>query len=276
MTTPLVYAFTLGLVGLLNPCGFPLLPAYLALFTGSEHGDVPRRVARGLTAGGCLTVGFVIVFGALGLIAGAAATAIIAVVPWLMIAVGAALIVVGGLSLFGRAPELRIPALRFAGGSGPVAMIGFGIAYALGSLSCSLPLFLAGVSGSFTSGAVPAGILTFLAYAIGMGLFATGAAIAAAVVGAGAVRALRGVTRVIPRIAGGLCALVGAYLLAYWLRELVVPMAHVPLITAAQAVQSAIVSWLGAAALPVAATLGAIVVAALVTLAAVAHKETSR
>lgn len=50
--TPVLYAFTLGLVAAVNPCGFPLLPAYLALFAGGEHRpDWVGRTARGMTAG---------------------------------------------------------------------------------------------------------------------------------------------------------------------------------------------------------------------------------
>ncbi|MCL2794471.1 MAG: hypothetical protein FWD85_04105 [Microbacteriaceae bacterium] len=276
MNASVVYAFTLGLVGLLNPCGFPLLPAYLALFAGESRGAWPRRVARGLMAGGCLTAGFLVVFGALGLFASVATAAVIAVVPWLMLAVGLALLTVGIAAALGRTPELRLPALRFAGGTGAIAMTGFGVAYALGSLSCSLPLFLAGVSGAFVGNTALTGILAFIAYAIGMGLFATGAAVTAAVVGAGAVRVLRGATRLLPRVAGGVCALIGAYLLVYWVHELLAPTARVPLITGAQAVQSSVAAWLGAAALPVAATLGGIVVAGFVSLALISQKETSR
>ncbi len=39
----ILFAFTLGLVAAVNPCGFPMLPAYLALFVGAH--PVPRRRA---------------------------------------------------------------------------------------------------------------------------------------------------------------------------------------------------------------------------------------
>ncbi|MFC4243204.1 cytochrome c biogenesis CcdA family protein [Gryllotalpicola reticulitermitis] len=282
MNSAVTYAFTLGLVGLLNPCGFPLLPAYLAFFVGDERRAWAPRLGRGLTAGGCLTLGFLIVFGALGLAATAALSVVAAVVPWVMVAAGLAMVVFGVLAAAGRTPRLRVPALRFASGAGAPAMIGFGAAYALGSLSCSLPLFVAGVSGALAGGSAAAGFGAFLAYAVGMGLFATGASVVAALVGAGAVRALRGAARVLPRAAGALCAIVGVYLTLYWVRELAAPGVRLPVIAGAQAAQASVASWLSQAALPVAAALGAIVVAGFVALALVAqksqhaHREASR
>jgi cytochrome c biogenesis protein CcdA len=270
------YAFTLGLVGLLNPCGFPLLPAYLSLFAGDTTGNVTVRIARGLRAGGCLTVGFLLVFGAFGTVASAALTFAAAAAPWLMSAVGLTLLALGLAGVFGRASGVRLFGFRFAPGNGALAMIGFGAAYAIGSLSCSLPLFLAGVSGAFADPAAFDDMTVFLAYAAGMGLFATGAAITAALAGAGSVRALRGAARAVPRLAGAVCVGAGVYLCVYWLRELLAPAARIPLIVDAQAVQSAVAGVLSQAALPVAVACGLLVAAGFVVLALAAQKEAHR
>ena len=41
-------AFALGMVGLVNPCGFALLPAYLGYFVGTEgDDDSDNRVIAG-------------------------------------------------------------------------------------------------------------------------------------------------------------------------------------------------------------------------------------
>ncbi|MFC4245143.1 cytochrome c biogenesis CcdA family protein [Gryllotalpicola reticulitermitis] len=275
MSAALVYAFTLGLVGLLNPCGFPLLPAYLALFLGEQDGGWTTRVVRGLAAGGSLTAGFILVFGVLGLAAGAVSTVLDPVIPWLMIACALALLVVGVLASASRMRELRLPALPFRPGTGAVTMVGFGAAYALGSLSCSLPLFLAGVSSALARGGTT-GVLAFLAYGIGMGLFATGASVTAAVAGASAVRGLGRAARILPRIAGAMCALVGAYLLLYWVRDLAAPSVQLSAITVVQDVQARLAAWFSAAALPLAALLAAIIIAAFSSLAITAQKEADR
>lgn len=57
-----LYAFTLGLVGVVNPCGPPLLPAYLSLFVGDESSSRARHAQRVLGAAERVTVGFVACF----------------------------------------------------------------------------------------------------------------------------------------------------------------------------------------------------------------------
>ena len=70
----------------------------------------------------------------------------------------------------------------------------YGVAYAAGSLSCSLPLFLAAVGWRPSPAMASAdGLASYLAYALGMGLFVTAAAVVAATAGCGraAARPLR-------------------------------------------------------------------------------------
>jgi cytochrome c biogenesis protein CcdA len=68
-TRPVAYAFTLGLLAAVNPCGFPLLPAYLSQFAyDSSDRGWGRRTARALMAGLSVTAGFVVTFGLAGLL----------------------------------------------------------------------------------------------------------------------------------------------------------------------------------------------------------------
>ena len=52
----------------MNPCGFALLPAYLARRIGTEDGAGrgADAVARALLVGAVTTVGFMVVFGTIG------------------------------------------------------------------------------------------------------------------------------------------------------------------------------------------------------------------
>ncbi|MFD2357489.1 hypothetical protein ACFSTC_61780 [Nonomuraea ferruginea] len=50
------------------------------------------------------------------------------------------------------------------------SLYGYGIAYAVASLSCTVGPFLAVTSASLTSGGVAGGLAVFAAYALGMGL----------------------------------------------------------------------------------------------------------
>jgi cytochrome c biogenesis protein CcdA len=210
------YAFALGLVALLNPCGFPLFPALLASFLRPAEDGVVVRIGRALAAGFWITVGFVAVFAVAALLAAAGAAV---VAPWVaefMILFGLGLLAVGILEVAGRTVRLPLPVMRFAEGHGPVAMLGFGAAYAVGSLSCSLPIFLAGIAGAFTRGGFAAGLGAFGAYALGMGVFTTAASVLASIAGTGVLRRLSRVTRYFPIVAGSIGILVGGYLVVYW------------------------------------------------------------
>ena len=70
------YAFSLGMVSALNPCGFALLPAYLSYYLGQTGDDAPSldehrapiAVLRAVGVGAALTAGFLLVFGIMGVI----------------------------------------------------------------------------------------------------------------------------------------------------------------------------------------------------------------
>jgi Cytochrome c biogenesis protein len=273
-STVVGYAFTLGMVGVLNPCGFPLLPAYLALFVTGERVDWRSRLLRGVRAGGCVSVGFLVVFLLVGILAASAVTAIIAWVPWLMILIGIGLVGVGIITVAGRPVALHLPALGFRGGRGAGAMIGFGASYALASLSCSLPLFLAGVLGVFTSTSFAGGLAAFAAYALGMGVFVTAAGVATSLIGGTVVGRLRPLVRILPRLAGAIVLIAGGYLVFYWAHELLAPTQRSGVIAAAQSVQNTVSTWIGDAALPLGIAMSCVVVGSLIVLAVVsAHKE---
>jgi len=273
---PLLYAFTLGLVAAVNPCGFPLLPAYLAMFAGEgpSAGHVKQTV-RGLVAGASVSAGFVMVFGIVGVAVESGAGVVISWAPWAMVVLGAALAVFGVLVCVGREPHVRLPVPRVrvpqrdSVGSPrrAAAMAGFGVAYAVASLSCALPLFLAGVAGAFTRLGFVAGVGTFIAYALGMGLLLMVASLVVAHAGTSALRRALPFSRFVPRVAGAVLALVGAYLVLYWVTDLAAPLAVPPPVRVVEQAQSALSNWLASSPRLIGAILGAVVVVALVLLA---------
>ncbi len=260
------YAFTLGLVAAVNPCGFPLLPAYLALFAGGTGGHRAARTGRGLISGAGVTCGFVAVFGTLGVVLVSGAALASGWLPWFMVAAGALMAALGVSTLCGRPLYLRLPTPRLAaGGRTFTATFMFGIAYAIGSLSCALPLFLAAVGGSFTRLGFWAGLACYLSYALGMGLFVTGAAVATALAGSGLLHRFRRAGRILPAVSGAMLAVSGLYLAYYWVAEL----RHIPmaagLFGAVGAVQGDLTSFMAGhmaatAAVLLAAVLGGIAV----------------
>lgn len=266
---PVLYAFTLGLVAALNPCGFPMLPAYLALFTGTPDAAGPKaasgttRITRGLLAGACVSAGFVTVFGVLGLMLEAGARLATGWLPWVMAAVGIAMAGAGISTLLGRAPALHLSAPRFRARRSVLAMAGYGVAYATGSLSCSLPLFLAAVAGSLTGRGFPAGLTAYLAYALGMGLFVTAAAVVTTTLGSAAVRRARNAGRWLPAVSGITLTLSGAYLAYYWVTELPDQAGVSPVTSALTGAQGWLAGCVAAQPLLTATLLGTVVLAAI-------------
>lgn len=260
------YAFMLGMIGLLNPCGFPLLPVYLTAFIGDRERDRATRTLAGIRAGIALTIGFFAVFAAAALLAGSVHAVLLRVAPWAMVGVAVVIVVLGVLGALGRSLPLRA-APGFRSGTGFVAMTGFGGAYAVGSLSCSLPVFIAAMGGALASGsALVVGAAT-MAYGLGMGLFATVLAVVVSFVDASAFRALRPVMALLPRAAGVLCILVGVYLIGYWSAQLGGPDLVAPITAAMDAAQGVLASVIEVAWLPVGAVLAAVVLVALIASA---------
>ena len=213
----LALALGAGMVAAINPCGFALLPAYLSLVLLGD-GATSRRAAvgRALALTSALTLGFVAVFGVLGLVIAPVAAGVQRYLPWVTVVLGLGLVLLGAWLLTGRTlPSIgwspRGPRLTRRLGS----MIGFGAAYALASLTCTIGPFLAIVVASFRAGSPVAAGALFVAYALGMGLMVGAAAVAVALARESLTDRLRRAGRWVPRVAGILMAVVGAYVAYY-------------------------------------------------------------
>ena len=228
--TSLLYPFTLGMMAAVNPCGFPLLPAYLELFVGPAGGDDRSavRAMRAVSAAAFATVGFLLLFGPLGLVtqlgwstlAGHSAS----VARYLMVVVGVAMMVVGALTLARR--QIKLPLPEIGTGAGlrrPAALAVFGFSYGVASIGCALPLFMGGVAASFSGGSSVRAVGGFIAYGVGMGTILGVLALGIALLGRGAGRHLRRASRWMPTVGGLLLVAVGAYLTWYWFTDIVSP-----------------------------------------------------
>ena len=103
-------------------------------------------------------------------------------------------------------------------------MAGFGAGYAVASLSCTIAPFLAVVVAGFRAGSPLDGLLLFAAYAAGMGVIVGTLAVATALASPGAspatVSRMRRAGAWVPRAAGALLAVAGAYVAYYGWWEL--------------------------------------------------------
>lgn len=225
MSGTLAFAYAAGALSTVNPCGFALLPAFLAYYLGQETGSGARgmatRLSRGAAAGVALSSGYVAVFAVAGILLAAGLRLLIEVVPWVAVAVGVALVVLGGALVAGRTVGLRInPGTLGTRRAGLPGVATFGMAYAVASLSCTLAVLLAVVGQALAAKDLVAVVAVFLAYAAGAASVLVLLAISAAAA-SGALAAM--VRRALPfagRISGAVLMLSGAYLLIYWVPQL--------------------------------------------------------
>ncbi|MDX8050738.1 cytochrome c biogenesis protein CcdA [Lentzea sp. BCCO 10_0798] len=222
MTQTLLVALVAGMVATVNPCGFAMLPAYLALVvTGASEQSRARLLTRAVVSSAMMTLGFVTVFGLFGLAFSVVASSVQRYLPFVTVLIGLALVVLGVLLVLGREITVLVPKpARGAPNRHVGSMFGYGVAYAIASLSCTIGPFLAVAGSTLRSGEVLDGVTAFLAYAAGMGLVVTVLAVATALASDVVTRRARSLLPHVSRLGGVLLVLVGAYVAYYGVYEL--------------------------------------------------------
>jgi len=222
---PLGYALLAGMVASVNPCGFVLLPTYLAYYIGDRRdaAGVRQVTGRALAVSATMTASFVLLFGLAGIVAASAASALTSALPWLGTAVGVSLIALAGLLASGRALDFTLApraaqrlrtATRNLGLSGYLA---YGLAYALASLGCTLPVFLSVIGTSLRLHGLADAVWQFLLFGLGMGIIITVLTIITAWFGDGVIKRVRVIGRHIGWASAVMLWFAGAYVIYYWL-----------------------------------------------------------
>lgn len=221
---PVGYAFGAGMVASVNPCGFFMLPSYISYHLGTEDPDFYdasflSRLTKALLLGGVATLGFVLVFAIAGSVISAGGQWLIGVFPYAGMVIGIGMALVGiwllatgrtlGIMAASRVTVARERNLR--------NVFLFGIAYAVGSLSCTLPIFLVVVGGSLASQGLMASFGQFISYALGMGLILVAVTIGSALFQGSVARWLRQAIPYVHRASALFLVAAGAYLAYYWL-----------------------------------------------------------
>jgi cytochrome c-type biogenesis protein len=224
---PFGFAFGVGMVAAVNPCGFAMLPAYLSLYLGAEEEDFDKRpsmtrLLRALLVGATVSSGFILLFGLAGLVISAGGSALLGAMPSLGIVIGGVLVLIGLWMLAGQ--TFHAGAFeRFArrvGDPRNVSVRGFflfGLAYGAASLSCTLPAFLAVVGSSLASGGILSGVGRFFGFGLGMAAVLVTLTLALAFFKQGLVKWLRKAVPYVQLASAVLLVLAGAYVIFYWL-----------------------------------------------------------
>lgn len=229
---PFGFAFIAGMVAAVNPCGFVMLPAYLTIYLrdesdvdeGSSLTGVAKRGTKAIYVSLAMGLGFVALFGSAGLLVSASQELVKEALPWIGFTLGilmallGAYILVGGKIYTGIAQQMadRVGDPRVSSLGGYFL---FGISYALASLSCTLPIFLSVVTSSFGRDGFLSGLVQFVAYAGGMAFLITIVTIGIALFKSAILGPLRRSMQYVERVSAVILAVVGAYLVFYWLTE---------------------------------------------------------
>ena len=209
----LALAFTTGMVATVNPCGFAMLPAYLSFFLGIEDERAP--ISRALIVGATVAVGFAATFAVVGLVVSRLTTSVYDIAPWFSLLIGAFLVIFGVALLAGLDVVVRLPRLERGGRNRDIgSMALFGVSYAVASIGCELPLFLAAMSGVFGKN-LASGVVYFIVFGLGFAAVITSLTVALAMARQSLVHTMRRVLPYVNRIAGVLLVLAGLYVAWY-------------------------------------------------------------
>lgn len=220
----LAWAFGAGIVAAVNPCGFAILPGYVAhyLGPGAPSSGRLRGSMHGLVVGIAVTAGKLSVFALVAAVFLAGGRTVVRFAPWAGALIGGVLVLLGVWTLAGRVIHVRLPALRGSPGAGYRSAYVFGLGYGACSLACCLPIFLGiflGLGGGLI-GSVGGSAALFLAYGTGVAAVLIPVFALTGGVRDGLLVRLRRLSRFAGPASGILLTLAGLLLLVTWVPAL--------------------------------------------------------
>jgi cytochrome c-type biogenesis protein len=220
---PVAYAFGAGMLASVNPCGFLMLPAYATYYVATDDRPGAResastRLLRAVQLGLLATAGFLAVFGPLGAVLSLGGRWLVRFFPYSSLVVGLLLVVLGlGLLVSRRRLALGVAEqVRLRRSKSVSGVFLFGVAYAVASLGCALPIFLVVVSSALATGGALSAMLQLVNYALGMGVVLITVSVSAALAQGAVSGRLRQLLPYVERLGAVFLVLAGAYLVYYW------------------------------------------------------------
>ncbi len=211
-SSSLAFIFTAGALALFSPCGFPMLPGYISYYMGAKV-----SMEKALAGAAACTLGLLTVFSAIGVVVSTLGGFISQYIPLLELAAGLIVVFLGISMIF----EIRFPTF-FTISTAPTqkGLIGvflYGVAYGLATLGCSAPIFFSILFYAVAAGGSLYGIITFVVYAIGMGLPITITTILIARAKKFLLKKMMKMLPWIQKIGGLVLITIGAYLIYYYI-----------------------------------------------------------
>lgn len=164
------FSFLAGLQAFFAPCSIALIPAYVGNYVKQETGGSNRtqQLLFGLKAGSFASLGLISVYVVFGIILTFFGRLIAPVFPWIEFITGGLLIFMGSSTLLGYEFAIKPPVVIQTKSDGVKRFYLFGVAYALGALGCTLPIFLLVIFQSLAQKGVLGGVINFGVYALAM------------------------------------------------------------------------------------------------------------
>ncbi len=246
-------ALIAGMVAAFNPCGFAMLPAYLAYFVGADSDQPTNRaknIFRAIAVGLTMSLSFLLLFGVFGALASGLISqgSVQEYLQWATFILGILLVPLGVWMLMGHEVNLRIPRLDRGGASTNLPSIFmFGLSFAVVSLGCTAPVFFATVVGSFSSEGWFQGTQVFIAYGAGMASIVLLLTLATGLAKTEIAVLMRKILPYIGRISGGFLVLTGVFLTIYGWWEIQVQRGNIStnwLVDTATEFQNSISNWI--------------------------------
>jgi cytochrome c-type biogenesis protein len=186
--------------------------AYLSYYLGSK---VPFK--KVISGGAVAALGYLAVFVAIGIMPAVLGQMALHYIPVLEVIAGVIVIVFGVVIFSGARFPIHVPSLASSTRSGLSGLFIFGLAFGMATAACSAPIFLAIILLAMTSGGIPDVILTFLVYALGMGVPVVVSGLLVATAREAVLRKLVRMRPLLDKISGALMIIVGVYLIYYYL-----------------------------------------------------------
>jgi cytochrome c biogenesis protein CcdA len=200
-----------------------MLPSYIFFQLGTEEdqASVLERLLKALRIAIATTAGFTAIFGLVGFVVSAGGRWLTSVFPVAGLVIGLAMLGLGVWLLLSHRSLGILAASRVSVRPERSLwnMFLFGIAYAISSLSCTLPIFLVVIGSALGSAELFVSLAQFLGYALGMGAILAAITVGTALFREVVERWLRRLMPYVHRLSALFLVGAGVYLIYYWTFE---------------------------------------------------------
>lgn len=218
------FSFLAGMQAFFAPCSIALIPAYVGYYVRQETGQVSKlqQLLFGLKAGSFASLGLLSIYTVFGLVLALLGKIITPMIPWIELATGGILLFLGSAVLLGYEFILKPPVVFNVQQNGIKKFYLFGVAYALGAIGCTLPIFLLVIFQSLAQRGPLGAFFNFIVYALAMTSLMITFSLVAAVSKVAMQKFLTKYMLLIQKSAGVLILFAGVYLVYLALRVITI------------------------------------------------------